>query len=50
MAPRYSQLDLTDRNTMALPCVAERFVELATDDEVLAFFQGVRGDVLILGG
>lgn len=50
MAPRYSQLDLTERNTMALSCVAERFVELATDDEVLAFFQGVRGDVLILGG
>ena len=50
MAAQYSQKDLTERNTMALPCVAERFIELANDAEITAFFKGNDDDVLILGG
>lgn len=50
MAPQYFQRDLTEQNTMALRCFAERYIELATDDEIVAFFQSVDEDVLVIGG
>ncbi len=50
MDVQYSKKDLTERNTMGLPCVAERFIELENDADIRAFFKENDEDVLILGG
>lgn len=42
--------DLTKHNTMALPCVAEKFYVLQNDDEVAAFFKEGHDQLLVLGG
>ncbi|WP_068755709.1 UDP-N-acetylmuramate dehydrogenase [Oleiphilus sp. HI0125] len=42
--------DLSSSNTMALPCVAEQFFELSSEQVISDFFYAHPEDVLILGG
>lgn len=46
----YARADLTKQNTMALPCIAERYLELSTDASIKAFFAECGEQVLMLGG